>query len=69
MERIAETPTGKQMLWVPVCRSHTKSRLDAALDADDTPVTALNRLAAWIHHHKVLYQTLLDPDYMDRQRI
>ncbi len=27
-----------------------------------TPVAALNRLSAWIHHHKPLYQALLDRD-------
>ena len=33
------------------------------------PVAALNRLSAWIHHHKPLYQALLDSGYADRQRI
>lgn len=36
---------------------------------DITPVAALNRLSAWIHHHKPLYQALLDSGYADRQRI
>ena len=36
---------------------------------DITPVAALNRLSAWIHHHKSLYQALLDSGYVDRQRI
>ena len=30
---------------------------------DITPVAALNRLSAWIHHHKSLYQALLDSGY------
>ena len=29
---------------------------------DITPVAALNRLSAWIHHHKPLYQALLIRD-------
>lgn len=36
---------------------------------DITPVAALNRLSAWIHHNKLLYQALLDSGYVDRQRI
>ena len=35
---------------------------------DITPV-ALNRLSAWIHHRRPLYQALLDSGYVDRQRI
>ena len=31
---------------------------------DITPVAALNRLSAWIHHHKSLYQALLDSGYV-----
>ena len=34
-----------------------------------TPVAALNRLSAWIHHHKLLYYALLDSGYVERQRI
>lgn len=52
-----------------VIKPYYKRDLAVAYAPDITPTAALNRLAAWIHHHKVLYQALLETGYMDRQRI
>lgn len=50
-------------------KPYYKRDLAVAYAPDITPVAALNRLAAWIHHHKVLYRALVDSGYTDRQRI
>lgn len=52
-----------------IIKPYYKRDLAVAYAPDITPVAALNRLAAWIHHHKTLYQALLDSGYTDRQRI
>lgn len=52
-----------------VIKPYYKRDLAVAYAPDITPVAALNRLASWIHHHKVLYQALIDSGYNDRQRI
>lgn len=50
-------------------KPYYKRDLAVAYAPDITPVAALNRLSAWIHHHKILYQALVDSGYTDRQRI
>lgn len=50
-------------------RPYYKRDLAVAYAPDITPVAALNRLSAWIHHHGPLYRALLDSGYADRQRI
>ena len=50
-------------------KPYYKRDLAVGYAPDITPVAALNRLSAWIHHHKLLYQDLLDSGYVDRQRI
>lgn len=50
-------------------KPYYKRDLAVAYAPDITPVAALNRLSAWIHHHAILYQALVDSGYVDRQRI
>lgn len=50
-------------------KPYYKRDLAVAYAPDITPVAALNRLSAWIHHHKTLYRELVDSGYADRQRI
>lgn len=50
-------------------KPYYKRDLAVAYAPDITPVAALNRLSAWIHHHTILYQALVDSGYVDRQRI
>lgn len=50
-------------------KPYYKRDLAVAYAPDITPTAALNRLAAWIHHHKVLYRALVESGYTDRQRI
>lgn len=50
-------------------KPYYKRDLAIAYAPDITPIAALNRLAAWIHHHKKLYEALLETGYTDRQRI
>ena len=50
-------------------KPYYKRDLAVAYAPDITPVAALNRLASWIHHHKVLYRALADSGYADRQRM
>lgn len=52
-----------------VIKPYYKRDLAVAYAPDITPSSALNRLAAWIHHHKVLYRALIESGYTDRQRI
>lgn len=50
-------------------KPYYKRDLAVGYAPDITPVAALNRLSAWIHHHKLLYYDLLDSGYVERQRI
>lgn len=50
-------------------KPYYKRDLAVAYAPDITPGAALNRLSAWIHHHKVLYGALAESGYTDRQRI
>ena len=50
-------------------KPYYKRDLAVGYAPDITPVAALNRLSAWIHHHKLPYYALLDSGYVERQRI
>ena len=48
-------------------KPYYKRDLAVGYAPDITPVAALNRLSAWIHHHKLLYYALLDSGYVERR--
>lgn len=50
-------------------RPYYKRELAIAYAPDISPVSALNRLAGWIQHHRVLSRELDETGYQIRQRI
>lgn len=50
-------------------RPYSKRELAIAYAPDISPVSALNRLAGWIRHHRKLSQDLDETGYQNRQRI